>query len=109
VKPADPVLQISRLAWIRRVSVGLAAYDNVYKAYVTNAGGAAKNVRARLTGWQEGVITVIDGDLNFGDIPAGELDAASEDEFTIRIPINMNSIFDESKLEFTFYYDDVAP
>ena len=62
-------------------------------------GSAVENVTATLTGYQADVVTVIQGEIVFGDIPAGE---TAEGTFVIRIPINMNAVYDESQLEFTF-------
>ena len=84
---------------------GLTSYDYTFKAQVTNNGPDAKNVRAELVGWQNSV-TVIEGELSFGDISVGEA-AMSEDAFTIRV--NRTIPFSEWELVFHFTTDADEP
>ena len=94
-------LNISGFRLVNMVRAGLTAYDYTYVAYVVNNGSTAENVKAHLAEWQSDFVTVIDGMLEFGDVPAG-MEVESIDTFTIRIPINRNAAFNESLLVFTF-------
>ena len=67
-----------------------------------NTGGAAKNVTASLTGYQAGVVTVIDGLINLGNISEN---GTAEGNFTIRIPITKTAAFNATTLLFDFQYD----
>jgi hypothetical protein len=99
--PADPILSITGLTLIERTRNGLTAYNYIFSAQVTNSGGrAAGEVTANLTGAPAGVVTAITkGDIAFGNVPAGET-VTSSTYFTIVIPANRTSMFDESDLEF---------
>ena len=94
-----PGIEVIGYELIGSVRAGLTAYDYTLKAHVINLGNAVENVTATLTGYQPNVVTVIQGEIVFGDIPAGE---TAEGTFVIRIPINMNAVYDESQLTLTF-------
>jgi len=80
--------------------VGPTSFDYELTVSVTNNGAGAKNVTASLANYPTNV-TVIQGDLTFGDIPAGAM-VTSANSFTIRI--DRAIAFDGSLLEFDFYY-----
>ena len=98
---AEPELQITGYTLVKSTRVGLTAYDYELTAHVINRGGAAENVTATLTGYQPGIVTVTNGVIEFGDIPAG---GTAEGNFIIRIPINKQALYDESQLSFTLDY-----
>ena len=97
----EPDLQLTGYTLVKSTRVGLTAYDYELTAHVINRGGVAENVTATLTGYQTDVITVINGAIEFGDIPAS---GTAEGNFTIRIPINKQALYDESQLSFTLDY-----
>lgn len=57
-------------------------YEYVYRAQVTNSGAAVKNVAATLISTPQGV-TIVDGNVSFGDVAAGAV-VTSSDTFTVR-------------------------
>jgi len=103
VDSVSPDLHIAGFTLVGSTRFGLAAYDYEFTAHVINNGGAAGNVTAILTGYQADIVTVIKGEIELGDIPSG---GTAEGSFIIRIPINKNAAYDESQLEFMFYYTE---
>jgi glycerophosphoryl diester phosphodiesterase len=94
-----PDFQIS-YELIATTRVGLTSFDYEIIASVTNHGAGAESVSAVLSDWPAS-ITVIKGNLAFGNIPAGAT-VTSEDTFTVRI--DRTNVFDESFLVFKFNY-----
>ena len=90
---------ISGYTVVESVRAGLTSYDYTVRARVTNNGADASGVSAVLVGWQPNGVTVMDGELGFGDIPAGAT-VESIDTFTVRV--NRTIAFDESQLMFSF-------
>ena len=99
-----PNLQISGYVPVSSVRITLTDYDYTYMTTVTNNGGAAKNVRAKLVGSSQPTVTVLVPDhvLSFGNVSEGAT-VTSEGAFTVRV--NRTVAFDTSKLVFTFDYD----
>ena len=75
-------LSVGNYTLVSQVRVSRTAYDYTYKADLTNTGGPVTNVSAALASASPAT-TIIDGDLNFGDISANS-SVTSSDTFTIR-------------------------
>jgi len=97
-----PDLRIIGYTPISSTRVGLVDYDYTLAVTVTNYGGAAENVTARLIGSkQDTVAPVSDVILSFGSVSEGA--TVTSEAFTVRV--NRTVVFDASQLVFTFDYD----
>ena len=95
-----PDFEISYIL-VKTAQAGLIYFDYELRASVTNNGTGAKDVTAVLAKDQQASVTVISGDIVFGDIPAGAT-VTSLNTFTIRV--DRTKAFSESLLNFDFYY-----
>ena len=91
-------LSISGYTVVESARVGPTSYDYTVVAEATNNGPDAENVSAVLVGWPANV-TVIEGELSFGDIPSGAT-VMSYNLFKVRL--DRSTVFDGSKLVFEF-------
>jgi hypothetical protein len=83
----------------KKIHVQKNLFDHTYRVTLTNNGTAdAFAVDALLTSLDPQV-EVLDGNLSFGDIPAGA-SVVSRDTFTIRLPANVK--FDPAMLQWRF-------
>jgi len=65
--------------------ISTTVYESTYKFSMRNRGnGLATNVKTTLVTWPAQV-TVIDGSVNFGNIPGGVVQSSGSDTFTIRV------------------------
>lgn len=92
---ADPVVGIYTQVSNKRVSA--TVWEFVLTAKLTNSGPALADVKATLRS-NDPLVTIVDGQLEFGDVPAGAT-MTSRDTFTIRY--DRSKALDESKLVWT--------
>ena len=92
---AQPSLTIGNYRLVAFRHARLFLFDYIYKATVKNAGSAAATDVTAIIKTAPSNVTVIDGDLRFGDVPAGA-SMRSRDTFSIRkrifAPFNSNNL-----------------
>ena len=101
-EPVDPPIFKIRYQLVGTTRIGLANYDYTFKAFVTNTGGGAADVIAKLAG-KPATVTIGDVRINFGDVAAG---ATEEGDRTFTVRVDRTGVFDESLLVFEFTYSD---
>ncbi len=79
---AAPELAVGNYQLVSTARISRTEFDYTYKADITNTGSSALNVSAIVSIDAPGV-TVLDGELNFGDIVSGAT-VTSADTFVIR-------------------------
>ncbi|MGP8323663.1 MAG: choice-of-anchor L domain-containing protein [Methanosarcinaceae archaeon] len=89
---------------VSSIRVGRTAYDYTYQVSIINNGSDVQNVTAAVSSGSLNT-TIIDGDVNFGDIPAGST-VAGTDTFTIRQ--NRSYAFDPNSLTWDIQFELAA-
>jgi len=89
---------------VSSIRVGRTAYDYTYQVNITNNGSDVQNVTAAVSSGSLNT-TIIDGDVNFGDIPAGST-VAGTDTFIIRQ--NRSYAFDPNSLTWNIQFELAA-
>jgi PKD repeat protein len=92
---ANPV--VGTYVQVSNKRISATVWEFVLTAKVTNSGPALVNVKASLRS-MDPLVTVVDGQLEFGDVAAGAT-VTSRDTFTIRY--DRSKALDESKLVWT--------
>lgn len=86
--------------------VGRTAYDYTYQVNITNNGSDVQNVTAAVSSGSLNT-TIIDGNVNFGDVAGGGTIVTSTDTFSFRQ--NRKYAFDSSSLSWEIQFTDSPP
>lgn len=89
---------------VSSIRVGRTAYNYTYQVNITNNGSDVQNVTAAVSSGSLNT-TIIDGGVNFGDIPAGST-VVGTDTFTIRQ--NRSYAFDPNSLTWNIQFEFAA-
>lgn len=87
---------------VNSVRVGRTSYNYTYQVNITNNGTNVQNVSATVLSSSSNTI-IIDGDVSFGDVAAGET-VTGADTFTIRQ--DRRNIFDPSVLDWNLEFEE---
>lgn len=82
-EPLGLSVDTDSITLVDRNRVGRTELDYIFTVNIVNSGDAILNVTAEVTSSQSGV-TIIDGNLSFGDVGAGET-VTSQDTFILRV------------------------
>lgn len=103
---AMPELSIGNYQLTASKRIDRFVYEYTYKAKVNNAGSDAENVEAILSIASNSSVSIVDGTLEFGDVPSGTRMVGS-DTFTIRHN-RLGSAFNASQLQWQIQADNLA-